>query len=264
MKLSQRAILYTLIGITFYLFLKGYFSSIKTFLDAYTQNGLLSYILTYLIIGLPIFLATYLIKPKENIFKNLGLGHQPFKALLISFIFASPMLIGGLLFSGYQLNKSIPNLIAGTIIAGFIEELYFRGFLFGQFYKHTRMGFIVAVLLGAVLFASGHLYQSQNPAEMFGIFGITFMGAVLFAWLYVEWNFNLWVPIFLHTLMNLAWHICDMDNTALGGVLPNVLRALTIAFAIIGTIMYKKKNNLEISITKRNLIWKNLSAKINQ
>lgn len=80
------------------------------------------------------------------------------------------------------------------------------------------------------------------------------MGAVLFAWLYIEWDENLWVPIFLHALMNLSWHLFEMDETALGGILPNVFRGLTIALAIIFTIVYKKRKGEHLAITKRNLI----------
>lgn len=216
--------------------------------------GLLSYILTYFFLGIPIYLGAYLINPRESIFKNLGLLHNPARPFLIALMFASPMLLGGLAFFEFSQDISVPNLVAGTIIAGFVEELFFRGFLFGQLFKYTRLGFISAIILGAVIFATGHLYQSQDINEMIGIFAITFMGAVLFAWLYVEWDYNLWVPIFLHTLMNLAWHVFEMDDTALGGFMPNLLRGLTIALAIIFTIVYKKRRNQKLVVTRDVLI----------
>jgi len=55
--------------------------------------------------------------------------------------------------------------------------------------------------------------------------------------------------------MNLSWHLFNMDQTALGGILPNVFRGLTIAFAIVFTILYKKKWNIELIINKGRLIW---------
>ena len=48
-----------------------------------------------------------------------------------------------------------------------------------------------AILIGALLFAFAHMYQSQDTMKLVGIFAITFMGAGLYAWLYVEWNYNL-------------------------------------------------------------------------
>ncbi len=258
MQLSQgnKAIVFTLIGFAAYLLLREYFAPIKANLDKLTHDGLTSYTLTYFIIGIPIYLATYLINPGINIFKNLGIFHNPIKPFLLALVFSIPMFLGGLVFFEFNHDISIPNIIAGTIVIGFVEELFYRGFLFGQLYKYTKLGFISAIFLGAIVFATGHLYQSQDTLELVGIFMVTFMGAVLFAWLYVEWNYNLWVPIFLHALMNLAWHLFNMDQTALGGLLPNVFRGLTIALAIVFTIVYKKKQNQKLVITINKLILK--------
>lgn len=250
--------IYTLIivviSISLYLFLMEYFKEIKTALDQITHFGLLSYTLTYLILGIPIFMGTIFINRDYRFWKYLGIQKNPIRPLGLALLFSSPMFIGGLLFFKIQLDMNIQNVIAGSIVIGFIEELYYRGFLFGQFFKNTLMGFIPSIFLGAILFASGHLYQSQDFGELVGIFIVTFMGAVLFAWLYIEWEENLWVPIFLHALMNLSWHLFEMDETALGGVLPNVFRGLTIAFAIVFTILYKRKRGRGLAITKLNLI----------
>lgn len=256
LKQGHKAVILTIICFAIYLFLKQYFSSIKEWLDNFTHNGLLSYILTYLIMGIPIYIGTYLIDPNLNIIKNLGLYHNPIKPFMIALIFSIPMFIGGLAFFEFSRDISISNLLAGTIIIGFIEELFFRGFLFGQLFKFTKLGFISSIILGAIIFAMGHLYQSQDTFELIGIFLVTFMGAILFAWLFVEWNYNLWIPIFLHSLMNLAWHLFEMDETALGGILPNIFRGLTIILAIVFTIIYKKKRNQELIITKNKLIIK--------
>ena len=236
--------------------MKQYFPIIKEKLDLLTQNGLLSYILTYFILGIPIYIATYLINSELNILSNLGLNHNPIKPFFIALLFSLPMFVGGLTFFEFDQDISVQNLIAGTIIVGFVEELFYRGFLFGQIFKYTKLGFITSIILGAILFASGHLYQSQDSFELIGIFFVTFMGAILFAWLYVEWNYNLWIPIFLHSFMNLAWHLFKMDETALGGILPNVFRGLTILSAIVFTIVYKKKRNKKLVITKDKLIIK--------
>lgn len=252
MKVSQayRSIIVTIVCFAIYLFLREYFSDIKGSLDRLTHNGLTSYILTYVILGIPIYFGTFLINPKLNILKSLGLWHNPLKPLLIALLFALPMFLGGWAFFKFSPEISIPNLIAGTIVAGFVEELFFRGFLFGQIFKYTKLGFIPSIIIGAVVFAMGHLYQSQNTLELIGIFSVTFMGAVLFAWLYVEWNYNLWIPIFLHTFMNLAWYMFEMDQTALGGMLPNIFRGLTILLAIVFTIVYKRKRNQKLTISK--------------
>ncbi|MFT6783939.1 MAG: membrane protease YdiL (CAAX protease family) [Saprospiraceae bacterium] len=260
LKRNHKAIIFTVIGFAIYLILKQYFPTIKGRLDRFTQNGLLSYILTYFIIGIPIYIGTYLINPKISIFKNLGIFHNPIKPFAVSLLFSLPMFLGGLMFFEFSQEISIPNIVAGTIIVGFVEELFFRAFLFGQIFKYTRLGFISSIIIGAIIFATGHLYQSQEIWELLGIFSVTFMGAILFAWLYVEWNYNLWVPIFLHSLMNLAWHLFERDETALGGMLPNLFRGLTIILAIVFTVIYKKNQSQELLITKYKLIIKTTDA----
>jgi hypothetical protein len=56
--------------------------------------------------------------------------------------------------------------------------------------------------------------------------------------------------------MNLAWHLFEMDETALGGILPNLFRGLTIILAIVFTIIYKRKQGEQLIITKGKLIIK--------
>lgn len=255
-KKSIKIILIIIICFSFYLFLKPYFQTIKTWLDSITQFGLLSYFLTYLILGIPIFIGTHLINLNRNILKDLGLIHNIIKPFGLALLFSAPMLLGGFIFFKVNSELNIQNILAGSIIIGFIEELFFRGFLFGQLFKNTKFGFLPAIVFGAMVFAFGHLYQSQEFYELIGIFTVTFFGAFLFAWLYVEWGFNLWYPIFLHTLMNLSWDLFDMHDTALGGLLPNILRGLTIILAISFTIIYKRKHHISLVITKDTLIRK--------
>jgi hypothetical protein len=254
LKNTAKTILVVVISFSLYLFFKDYFKTIKTWIDTITHFGLLSYFLTYIVIGIPLFIGTYVINKKRNIWKDLGLTDNIIKPFIYALLFSIPMLLGGFLFFELNTELNIQNVLAGSIVIGFIEELFFRGFLFGQLYKNTKFGFIPAIIFGALVFATGHLYQSNEFGELIGIFAVTFFGAILFAWLYVEWNFNLWIPIFLHALMNLSWELFNMDETALGGLLPNILRGLTIALAIVFTIVYKRKHNLELAITKKNLI----------
>ncbi|WP_367914828.1 lysostaphin resistance A-like protein [Leadbetterella sp. DM7] len=253
-KETLRTVIIVFICFALYHLLFLSFKPIKLGLDKITHQGLISYILTYFIIGIPVFAGTWLINRGEGIFKSLGLSSGILTAAGVSLLFVLPMFIGGFLFFRLDTQPDVQNLIAGTLVAGFMEELYFRGFLFGQLFQKTRLGFITSVLLGAVIFASGHLYQSRDTGELIGIFMVTFSGAVFFAWLYVEWNYNLWVPILTHTLMNLAWSLFEVDSSALGDIKANIFRGLTILTAIVFTILYKKKQKLVI--THQTLLFK--------
>lgn len=253
---TARTLLLTILCFLLYYIAFVQFEAIMLLLNRVIHYGLLSYVITYLLIGIPIFTGTLLINEDHRILRCLGLQAHAGKAFLWALLFALPLFAGGLLFYTFYTPISIPNLVAGTIFAGFFEELYFRGFLFGQVFRNTKLGFIPAIFIGALVFASGHLYQSQDPGKLVGIFITTFMGAVFFAWLFVEWNYNLWIPIFLHTLMNLAWKIFDISDNALGSVTANVFRGLTIATAIMATILYKRKKGRRMTINRHTLFVK--------
>jgi len=225
-------------------------------IDGFINYRLFSYFITYIIIGVPIFLGTCFINRNYNVFINLGLSKNILRGLILAIIFTLPMFIGGLIFYKFNTEITIPNLIAGTILAGLFEELYFRGFLFGQIFRNTRLGFFPSIIFGAIVFAVAHLYQSRDFSTMTGIFITTFLGAIFFAWLFVEWDYNLWVPIFLHTLMNLSWDLFNISDNALGNINSNIFRGLTIALAIILTILYKRKYGQKLAINRNTLFMK--------
>jgi membrane protease YdiL (CAAX protease family) len=183
---------------------------------------------------------------------NLGLQKGLLRGLLFAAIAVSPMLISSAIVGKIDEELYLPDLLKTTLFAGFMEEYLFRGFLFGLLFRKIKWGFIPASLLGAVIFGMGHLYQGNTVAETLGVFFITAMGAVWFAWLYIEWDNNLWVPIFLHILMNLSWSLFEISDTALGGWYANLFRILTIALTVIITIHYNRKSGLRIN--RRNLI----------
>ena len=62
--------------------------------------------------------------------------------------------------------------------------------------------------------------------------------------MYVEWNFNIWVPVGLHMLMNGAWHVFTMEGTevAAGGLISNIVRVVSIALAVGLTVYVRRKN----------------------
>lgn len=186
-------------------------------------------------------------------FDNLGLSKGLFSGLLFSLVAVSPMFISSAVMGGISGDNNLTTILHKSLIAGFMEEYLFRGFLFGLLFLKLRWGFIPAALLGALIFGMDHLYQGSTFWEATGIFFITAMGAVWFAWLYIEWNNNLWVPIFLHVLMNLSWILFEISNTALGGWFENIFRIMTIALTVIITIHYRKKRGFRIN--KKNLFF---------
>lgn len=191
----------------------------------------------------------------KNLGENIGLRNGLLTGFLFSVITVLPMIVSSAIIGKIDDNLDFGNLLHKTLIAGTFEEYLFRGFLFGILFRKLKWGFIPASLLGALIFGFGHIYQGSTLLETVGIFAITSVGAIWFSWLYIEWNENLWVPIFLHVLMNLSWTLFEVSSNALGGIYTNIFRATTIVLTIIITIRYHKKRGLKIK--RKNLIVNN-------
>lgn len=105
------------------------------------------------------------------------------------------------LFAG--LRGNLPVLIVSLILtwteAAFIEEMFFRGYLFNRLtdlFGRKRLGILSALVAQAVLFALGHTYQ--------GVSGVldTALAGLLIGILYLRGRGNLWLPILTHGIID--------------------------------------------------------------
>lgn len=194
------------------------------------------------IVALSVLLFTgIVIRPKEVI-SFLGLNCNILKGFGIAFVCVSPIYLGFLLLGSFNIDTPFKLLLHKCISPGFMEELVFRAFMFGLLFRYAKTGFLWAVILPAIYFGAIHLYQGDDAISAFAAFGVTFIGAIYFSWMYVEWDFNIWIPVGLHILMNAAWVLFTLDGTevAAGGLISNILRIVSILLAIGITIWYKK------------------------
>ena len=81
--------------------------------------------------------------------------------------------------------------VVGILFAPFVEEIFFRGFLFQGF--RQKYGWVGAMLVSSAIFAVAHL----DPAALIP----TFILGLLLAYLYHRAN-SLWPGIVLHFLVN--------------------------------------------------------------
>ncbi len=255
MKKQTRIIAITFLAFGLYFVLDElYFGASRKWIDGAIGQLGVSHLAAYLLFGIPIYLGTLLLHGFKGLLESLGLNKPLLPGMLAPLLFTLPMFIGFAFAFDLNADITLNQVLIMVISAAFFEELFFRGFLFGQIYRYTRIGFILSILLGALLFAAGHLYQSHDFPTLVGIFATTFLGAVFFAWLYAEWNFNLWIPIFMHLFMNLSWLLFSVSDNAFGGAYANIFRVLTIAAAITGTLVYKRKKGLGLEVDRQR-VW---------
>ncbi|MEL6360247.1 MAG: CPBP family intramembrane glutamic endopeptidase [Pseudomonadota bacterium] len=145
-------------------------------------------------------------------------------------------------------------LVNGALMPGVFEEIFYRAFLFGFLFRFAGWGFLPAALLGALIFGAGHLYQSSDPQEAAAIFAITAFGGVWFAWLYSEWDFNIWVPASIHVLMNGWWELFSVSETAMGPMAANISRLVVIVVSVLLTVMIAKHTG-RLRIRGRAWLW---------
>lgn len=230
----------------------NFFSCLQKEIASLTQSKAAGHIFAYTITIIPLLITVRVLHYSyKSIPEKLGISKSLSIGIVFAFLCTLPMLAGYVLRFSLNEKLSLNTIIINTISSAFFEEIIYRAFLFGQLYRFTRLGFLPSVFLGSLLFATAHLYQSTDFGELIGIFLITFLGSVLFSWIYAEWKFNLWTAVFLHCLMNLYWLIFDVDANSLGNLYANIFRFSAVALSIVGTIIYKRRKRLSFEITKR-------------
>jgi membrane protease YdiL (CAAX protease family) len=177
-------------------------------------------------------------------FREVGFGRSPLRAAVFSLVATLPMLITYGQAAGFVTQRLWWGFVLTTVVmAPLAEEVLFRGFLFGQLRRRAGWSFWGAALVGLVPFSLGHFYQGYETNHgiwgLVGVLAITGAGHLFFAWLLERWG-DLWVPIGMHALMNLWWHLFGVDTTTLGGVQANVARFLTVGLAVGLTVWLRR------------------------
>ncbi len=204
------------------------------FLQPQITAPYVKYAVPYLCWSLAILLAGVLLRRKGPLLKAVGITHQPLIGVAAALLFSLPMLIGFSVFFEFA-TPSVTTLLTKSLIPGFFEELFFRGFLVGSLIAIAGWRFLPAALIGAVIFGMGHWFQGATLVQAATAALFTAIGGLWFAWLFYRWSHNLWIVITLHTLMNGYWVLWQVDSTAIGGQAANLCRMATIVLSIAGT-----------------------------
>ncbi|GBC83087.1 hypothetical protein HRbin10_02227 [bacterium HR10] len=207
---------------------------------------------------LPVAGVVCLLHGRERVWRELGLRGNVGRAVGYAMAFSSPMLLG-YAWAGRAVEISaVPLLVLAQFRAAFREEVFYRAFLFGQLFRHGRWGLVPAVGLNALVFAFGHLSQASTPLQGAAIFAVTFVGAVWFAWLFVAWQYEVWLPVGLHFFMNLWWELFRIDETAFSGSLgAEVVRVLTVGASVAWTVgMVRRRGG--VALPPGSLWWQRM------
>jgi membrane protease YdiL (CAAX protease family) len=133
----------------------------------------------------------------------IGIGYQVLDSVAISPLLQS--------LTGQSIDLSQFSILKGSLAAlllfiiitwteaAFLEEMFFRGYLFNRFTDFTgnsRIGVATALIVSALFFGAGHAYQ--------GVTGMvdTFLAGLVLGVLYLFARRNLWLPILTHGIID--------------------------------------------------------------
>lgn len=171
----------------------------------------------------------------------LGLAANPISALIFAVAATTP-LWGVLAFTAPVSSSIDPNdVVFGSIFFPFSEEFFYRAFAFGVLYRVAGAPFWLAAVIPAIPFSLGHLYQADDMGSAIPTVAITFLGAVLFAWIYRAWNWNFYVPFFVHVLMNLWWVVFAVGDGAFAGWAPTAMQLGCCAMGVILSLLWQRR-----------------------
>ncbi len=242
--MSALVVLFTLKGGRLLEMLPGWeaWSGVLRRIDPRAPNAV-DALLQILLACLSVFVMLHLARDDEAVARRgtldwLGLARSPVAALRLVATALIPLY---LVFAVTQpLARDIAS--AGVLYLAFIgplaEEIVFRGVAFGLLRRMAGWPFWIAALLPAIVFGLGHAnpFVAAPTIDDIMTFTITASGAFIFSWLYERWHFNLWVPVFLHALMNFAWSLFRVGEGAFAGWLPTAMQVTSVTLAIFLTL----------------------------
>ncbi|MEM9293733.1 MAG: CPBP family intramembrane glutamic endopeptidase [Acidobacteriota bacterium] len=179
----------------------------------------------------PMLVALAFLEHPRDWLDRLGLRAKLGRALLLALLLTLPMTVGYSFFGSFRFDADA--LVVVALLPGLQEEIFYRGFLFGLLYRTCRWPLLPAALVGSVVFGLQHAYQGNDLSSALLAVVFSGIGALWFSWIYARTDFNLWLPIGLHVLMNASVELYAIEGGVALGPATNVLRMVTIALTIV-------------------------------
>ena len=219
-------------------------------------RGILYYGIWTVII--PIIVAALIAGPRRWA-SALGLDGSVWIAAKVGLISTALLPITYAVIAPLSSDNILQEIVGGAIFPGIGEEILWRGMLFGLLFRFAGWGFLPAALIGATVFGIAHFSQGNSVVEILGIFGITAIAAIWWSWMYIEWDNNIWVPVWLHILMNGYFAIFDVAAGVLGSWSFFFIRAVVVLISIWLTLRHIKARG-HFKVTRNDWLWRRSRA----
>lgn len=175
-----------------------------------------------------------------EVVRELGIASPLWPGLVVGLGASMPMFIGFAITSSLASPPATMETLYLSGVSPFAEEILFRAFLCGMLFSRTGLPSWAAVVLSAGIFGWEHVDPGGSISAQLGLFFLTGSGGLVFAWLFLRWRRNIWVPFLLHGAMNLAWNVFNVADSALGGWYAFSLQTASIILAILLTLLWTK------------------------
>ncbi len=187
--------------------------------------------------------AFFGMRPKGMV-NALGLSTREgrfLKGVWLGVVWSLPLLILGLL-SGVRDDPNFRTLPYNSLGPGVFEELFFRAFGFGFLVRYAGWRVLPAAVLTGVFFSLAHIHlqfvQGMGTGMQLGWLAMLAGAGVFYAWIYARWEFNLWIIITMHTVLDLCWQLFVLSENPFGRT--GIIGALTLVFALPSVITSRR------------------------
>ena len=180
-------------------------------IDGGTQNTLYYYVLTALTL---LIFRRYLAETTRRFFGGVNRGGvSVFLGLLLFYganelfyrvfrlLFGSRVNLNDVTIAARLWDAPRPTVLIAVVLAPFVEEVLFRGLVFGCAREKSR---VLAYVLSAALFALSAVWSfalSDRSLAGFALLAQYLVPGLVFAWAY-DYSGTLWTPLLLHIAVN--------------------------------------------------------------
>lgn len=182
-------------------------------------------------------------RPEDRVSMGLRVGWpDTIKGLGLGFACTLPMLLLGLMSESFTPTRY--EILYTAITPGITEEIFYRAFMFGLLVQVARCPLWQSAIITGLIFGLAHVDITPDAGQtILGQIGpwiaMIGVGGFMYAWLYWESRWNLWVVIALHIGMNLWWDMFDLTLTPLGNWGATLVRVVSVGLAVLFVFHYR-------------------------